>query len=60
MELKHKFISRLLYDMRTKAGRKWKKEFIAAGFEWPIKIGQGTYYFNALHYRIVAIFYNSF
>ena len=41
MELKHWFMSRQPYDLRTRAGRKWKKDFIAAGFEFPIKIGQG-------------------
>jgi len=39
-ELKRWFMSRMPYDLRTRAGRKWKKDFLAAGFEFPIKIGQ--------------------
>ena len=45
MELKHWFTSHRPYDLRTRAGRKWKRDFIAAGFEFPVKIGQGIDYF---------------
>ena len=48
MELKHQLLSRKPRDLRTKEGQKWKEEFTAAGFDWPYRIGQGTYVFQYL------------
>jgi hypothetical protein len=51
-ELKRWFMSRMPYDLRTRAGRKWKREFIAAGFEFPIKIGQCSDCFYKLFFML--------
>jgi len=50
MQLKHQLLSRKPRDLRTKEGRRWKKEFTAAGFDWPYRIGQGTYVFQYFFY----------
>ena len=60
MELKHWFMARQPYDLRTRAGRKWKRDFIAAGFEFPVKIGQGTYHFEYSSLQNDRYIFNSF